>query len=117
MKKEPVFLAIVRSIDDSKRRQGGNSDLTSAKPMSHGLTEKVKREHMTAVGTKNSFLTVENRKEAVFQKVKSEHQDTLRSLVAKYKEVFTDRLPKGHPPKREVENHVKIVPGTEPPSR
>ena len=56
-----MFLAIVRAVGDSKRRQGG-STLASAQPMSHGLAEKAKREHMKAVRPKKPFLTVEERK-------------------------------------------------------
>ena len=115
-KKEPVFLAIVRAVGDSKRRQG-RSTLASVQPMSHGLTEKAKREHMKAVGPKKSFLTVEERKDEIFQKVQPEHRDILRRIVDEYKEVFPDRLPKGHPPKRDIEHHIETVPGAEPPSR
>ena len=72
---------------------------------------------MKATGPKKSFLTVEERKEEIFQKVQPEYRDTLRSIVEEYKEVFPDRLPKGHPPKRDIEHHIETVPGAEPPSR
>ena len=116
-KKEPVSLAIVRDVSDCKRRQEKCSILASAQPMYHGLTEKAQREHMKAVGPKKSFLTVEERKEEIFQKVQPKHRDILRSIVNEYKEVFSDKLPKGHPPKRDIVHHIETVPGAEPPSR
>ena len=72
---------------------------------------------MKATSPKKSFLTVEERKEEIFQQVQPEHRDTLRSIVAEFKEVFPNRLPKGHPPKRDVEHHIETIPGAEPPSQ
>ena len=71
---------------------------------------------MKAVGPTKSFLTVEERMEEIFQKVQPEHRDILRSIVGEHKEVFPDRLPKGHPPKRDIEHHIETVPGVESPS-
>ena len=52
---------------------------------------------MKATGLKKSLLTIEERKEENFQQVQHQYRETLRSIVAKFKEVFPDRLPKGHP--------------------
>ena len=62
-------------------------------------------------------MIVEERKEEIFQKVQPEHRETLHSIVEEFKEVFPDRLPKGHPPKRDVEHQIKNIPGAEPPNR
>ena len=72
---------------------------------------------MKVVGPKKSFLTVEERKEEIFQKVQPERRDILQRIVDEYKEVFPDRLPKGHPPKRDIEHHIETIPEAEPPSR
>ena len=72
---------------------------------------------MKATDPKKSFLTVEERKEEIFQKVQPEYRETLCSIVEEFKEVFPDRLPKGHPPKRDIGHHIKIVLGAESPSR
>ena len=72
---------------------------------------------MKATDPKKSFLTVEERKEEIFQQVQPEYRDTLQSIVAEFKEVFPDRLQKGHPPKRDVEHHIEAIPGAEPPSQ
>lgn len=117
-RKEPAFLAIVRAVGKNERRPAPeHGSLAAVDTMSHGITEKVKREHMRAVGPKKSFLTVEERKEEIFQKVAPEFRETLRGIVNEYKEVFPDKLPKGRPPKRDVEHHIETVPGVEPPSR
>ena len=91
--------------------------LATAQSVSHRVTKKYKREQMKATGPKKSFLRVEERKEEIFQKVQPEYRDTLRNIVEEFKEVFPDRLPKGHPPKRDIEHHIETVPGAEPPSR
>ena len=72
---------------------------------------------MKAPGPKKSFLIVEERKEEIFQKVEPEYRETLRSIVEEFKEVFFDRLPKGHPPKKDIEHHIETVFRAEPPSR
>ena len=72
---------------------------------------------MKATGPKKSFLTIEESKEEIFQQVRPEYRNTLCSIIAKFKEVFHDRLPKGHPPKRDVEHHIETILGVEPPSR
>ena len=46
-KKEPVFLALVRLVGDSRRRQK-KTTLATAQTVSHGVTEKSKREQMKA---------------------------------------------------------------------
>ena len=72
---------------------------------------------MKAIDPKKSFLTVEERKEEIFQQVQPEYRDTLCNIVAEFQEVFPDRLPKGHPPKRDVEHHIETIPGAKPPRR
>ena len=55
-KKEPVFLALVRPVGDSTRRQK-KATLATAQTVPHGVTGKFKREQMKATGPKKSFLT------------------------------------------------------------
>ena len=63
-KKEPAFLALVRPVGGSTQRQGAS--LATSQTLSHGVTEKAKREQMKAPSPKKSFLTVEERKEEIF---------------------------------------------------
>ena len=65
---------------------------------------------------KKSFLIVEERKEEIFQQLQLEYRDTLHSIVAEFKEVFPDRLPKEHTPKMDVDYHIETIPEAKPPS-
>ena len=69
---------------------------------------------MKATGPKKSFLIVDERKEEIFQQVQPKYRDTLCNIVVEFKEVFLDRLPKGHPPKRDVKHHIETIQGAEP---
>lgn len=85
--------------------------------MSHGVNKKTKQEQMKATGPKKSILIVKEKKEEIFYKVQLEHWDTLCNAVKEFKEVFLDKLPKGHPPKRGVEHHIETILGVKPPCR
>ena len=78
------------------------------------MTEKTKREHSKAVGPKKDFKTAEQTTKDVVEGVAKEHQDNLRSILAEYRDVFRDELPKGPPPKREVAHSIEVQPGSEP---
>ena len=80
---------------------------------SHGITEKTKREHSKAVGPKKDFKTVEERTKTIVESVAKEHQAKLQTVLAEYRDVFRDELPK-RPPKREVVHSIEVQPGSEP---
>ena len=61
---------------------------------------KDKREHSKAVGPKKIFKTVEERTKEVVEGVAKEHQTKLQTILAEFRDVFKDELPKGPPPKR-----------------
>ena len=46
--------------------------------------------------------------------VAKEHQAKLRKILAEYRDVFKDKLPKGPPPKWEVVHSIEVQPGSEP---
>ena len=81
---------------------------------SHGTTEKTKREHSKAVGPKKILKTVEERTKEVVEGVAKEHQTKLQTILAEFRDVFKDKLPKGPPPKREVVHSIEVQPGSEP---
>ena len=81
---------------------------------SHGVTEKTKREHSKAVGPKKDFKTVEERTKTIIDNVAKEHQAKLQTILAEYRDVFKDELPKGPPPKREVVHSIEVQPASEP---
>ena len=84
--------------------------------LSHGVIEKAKQEQMKLTDPKKSFLIVEERKEEIFQQLQLEYRDTLHNIVAEFKEVFPDRLPKEHTPKMDVDYHIETIPEAKPPS-
>ena len=107
--KEQVFLCIIKGEQPStkrRRRARGGSKSTGLSNIvahnSHGITEKTKREHSKAMGPKKDFKTVEERTKTIVDSVAKEHQAKLQIVLAEYRDVFRDELPKGPPPKREV---------------
>ena len=38
-------------------------------------------------------------------------------MIQEYRDVFPEKLPKGAPPNREVQYHIEIEPGSDPPYR
>ena len=119
--KEQVFLCIIKTEQPSterRRRARGGSKSTGFDNIvaqnSHGITEKIKREHNKAVGPKRDFKTVEERTKAIIDSVAKEHQAKLQTILAKYRNVFKDELPQGSPPKREVVHSIEVQPGSEP---
>ena len=122
--KENVFLCIVKADEavlERKRRSRGRRQKSVETSLSnivaqdsHGTTEKAKREHSKAVGPKKDFKTIEERTEEVLEGVASEHQSKLRTILAEFRDVFKDKLPKGPPPKREVVHSIEVQSGSEP---
>ena len=119
--KEQVFLCIIKAEQPSterKRRVRGGSKSTGLSNIvahnSHGITEKTKREHSKAVGPKKDFKTVEERTKTIVDSVAKEHQAKLQNILAEYRDVFRDELPKGPPPRREVVHSIEVQLGSEP---
>ena len=119
--KEQVFLCIIKaeqpSTERRRRVRGGNKSTGLSNIVaqnSHGITEKTKREHSKAVGPKKDFKTVEERTKTIVDSVAKEHQAKLQTVLAEYRDVFRDELPKGYPPRREVVHSIEVQPGSEP---
>ena len=107
--KEKVFLCIIKAEQHSterRRRARGGSKSTGLGNVvaqnSHGITENTKRERSKAVGRNKDFKTVEERTKTIIDSVAKEHQAKLQTILAEYRDVFKDELPKGPPPEREV---------------
>ena len=123
--REHVFLCIIKAEDPSTKRRRRTRGSKKSKSVdsrlsnivaqdSHGTTEKTKREHSKAVGPTKDFKTVEETTKDVVSGVAKEHQAKLRTILAEYRDVFRDELPKGPPPKREVAHSIEVQPGSEP---
>ena len=65
-------------------------------------------------GPQEEFKTIEEATQEAEEGVAKEHQANLRKIVAEYRDVFKDELPKGPPPKREVVHSIEVQPGSEP---
>ena len=119
--KEQVFLCIITaeqpSTERRRRARGGSKFMGLGNIVaqnSHDITEKTKREHNKAVGPKKDFKTVEERTKTIIDNVAKEHQVKQQSILAEYRDVFKDELPKGPPPKQEVVHSIEVQPGSEP---
>ena len=66
------------------------------------------------MGPKKDFKTVEERTETIIDSMAKEHQAKLQTILAEYRDVFKDELPKGPPPKREVVHSIEVQSGSEP---
>ena len=66
------------------------------------------------MGPKKDFKTVEERTKTIVDSVAKEHQAKLQTVLAEYRDVFRDELPKGPPPRREVVHSIEVQPGSEP---
>ena len=75
-----------------------------------GLTEKKKRELIRASGPKKVFLSVKEHEEEILDRVQLEFRGKLCEIVDEYCDVFPKKLPKGRPPKREIELSVETDP-------
>ena len=66
------------------------------------------------MGPKKILKTVEEKTKEVVEGVAKEHQTKLQTVLAEFRDVFKDKLPKGPPPKREVVHSIEVQPGSEP---
>ena len=123
--KETVFLCIIKAGGETlerKRRSRGSRESKSLDSIlsnivaqdSQGTIEKTKREHSKAMGPKKKFKTIEETMQEVVESMAKEHQAKLQKILAEYRDVFKDELPKGPPSKREVVHSIDVQPGSEP---
>ena len=98
---ETVFLAMIRP---------------SNQPI-QGMTQKAKLQKMKETGpVRKAPLVAETRKRMCSEAPADMHAE-LDQLLREYADLFPERLPKGQPPKRQVEFEIKIEEGTVPPSK
>ena len=108
---QQVRLAVVRCIGQQKIVN------LAIHPESQGLNEKKKRELIKASGPKKEFLFVKEHEEEILKRVQPEFRGKLREIMDEYRNVFPQKLPKGRPPKREIEHSIEIDLEAQPPNR
>ena len=72
---------------------------------------------MKAFGPKKEFISVKEREEEILERVQPEFRGRLREIVNEYRSVFPEKVPKGRPPKREIEHSIETDPEAQPPNR
>ena len=82
-----------------------------------GMTQKVKRALMKERGAIRKPPPVKETRKKIYSEVPREVRDGLDKILSDYEDMFPEQLPKGRPPKREVEFAIKTEPGAAPPNR
>ena len=116
----PVFVAIVRQsspVKEEKFKKGRINKSVYCKLNAQGQTEGAKRQQMKKKGPKKDFISIQEREQQIMQAVPSQYRRNLQDIVQEYHDVFPATLPKGCPPKRDIEHEIQIESGGRPPNR
>ena len=113
MKKgEACYLALILPKKTVHAAQQGSPDLEH-----QGMTQKVKRALMKERGALRKPPPVKETRQKIYNEVPREVRDGLDKVLSDFEDMFPEQLPKGRPPKREVEFAIKLEPGAAPPNR
>ena len=120
-KNHPIFLAIVRANEDPQERMTRKNKRIHRRAArlaaAHGLKEGQKRIMNKETGPVKNIISVQERERQVLEGVPVGHRESLGKLIQEYHDLFPEKLPKGVPPKREVQHHIDVEPGGKPPYR
>ena len=111
-KGEACYLAVVLPKRAVIAAQQGSPDLEH-----QGMTQKVKRALMKERGAVRKPPPVKETRRKIYSEVPREVRDGLDKILSDFEDMFPEQLPKGRPPKREVEFAIKTEPGAAPPNR
>ena len=111
-KGEACYLAVVLPKKAVIAAQQGSPDLEH-----QGMTQKVKRALMKERGAVRKPPPVKETRRKIYSEVPREVRDGLDKILSDFEDMFPEQLPKGRPPKREVEFAIKTEPGAAPPNR
>ena len=81
------------------------------------MTQKVKRALMKERGAIRKPPPVKDTRRKIYSEVSREVRDGLDKILSDFEDMFPEQLPKGRPPKREVEFAIKTEPSAAPPNR
>ena len=76
-----------------------------------------KRKQMKLEDPKKDFKLVQEREQELIQSVDPSHRLQLQTLVKQFRDVFPETLPKGHPPKGDLEHTSNVEAGSKPTNR
>ena len=96
-----MFLAVIRSTNQSGQ----------------GMTQKVKQQIMKETGPIRKAPPVAETRKRMCNEAPADVRMQLHELLKEYADLFPEQLPKGRPPKREVEFEIKTEEGATPPSK
>ena len=120
---EPVFLAVVRTSNDffplgeKAKKRNKQSPGYAAVKNAHGMTGGQRRRINNKTGPNKNIITVKEREQEVLDSVPTIYKKSLEKMIQEYRDVFPEKLPKGAPPNRDVQHHIEIEPGSDPPYR
>ena len=110
-KGEACYLALVLPNKAVAAQQGSPN-------LEHqGMTQKVKRALMKERGAIRKPPPVKETQRKIYAGVPREVRDGLDKILSDFEDMLPEQLPKGRPPKREVEFAIKTEPGAAPPNR
>ena len=101
-REEPVFSAFIRPTNPQHEQ---------------GMTQRVKREQMKSKGPVQKAPPVAETRKKICSEAPKGIQKELNQPLAEFKDLFPEQLPKGRPPKREVEFEIKTEDGAVPPNK
>ena len=113
VQKEGCHLALVREIMEANDWSWYGEHRVARKDMAKGYKHRINKE----TGPKKDFPSTEEIFQQVIAKAQEECQGELRNIIEEYKDVFPEKLPKGRPPRREIEHSIELETGTQPPNK
>ena len=66
------------------------------------MTEGQRRKINKEPGPKKDIISVKEREKEVLDSVPVVYRESLKKVIQKYQDVFSEKLPKGVPPNREI---------------
>ena len=118
----PVFLAIIRQTNESSQRRGNRGNKRCRHRMAnfaaaYGMTKGEKQKANREIGPRKDIISVAERERQVLYSVPISHRENLEKLIKEYCGILLEKLSKGIPPSREVQQRIEIELGSKPPYR